>query len=148
MHAANSTTADRLNDVDYIDSQGAVIWDTSANSGYNYDIAGIGRDDASELNQKQSRSVNNALDSGSRGQGVVTMGLSNVYNTNNLNPNTINDKEFLIWGNDGVDLDDPSVDVLVNMSSSIAPALTTDVEFYGIARTWNVVEVGGDIPEV
>jgi len=137
---------------DYVNSDGTVIWDQNtgvpANDVFNYDIAGIGRDDASELYQKQSRSVNNDLDSGSRGQGVVTMGLSNVYNTNNLNPNTINDKEFLIWGNDGVDLDDPSVDVLVNMSSSIAPALTTDVEFYGIARTWKVVEVGGDIPEV
>lgn len=137
---------------DYVNSDGTVIWDQNtgvpANDVFNYDIAGIGRDDASGLYQKQSRSVNNALDSGSRGQGVVTMGLSNVYNTNNLNPNTINDKEFLIWGNDGVDLDDPSVDVLVNMSSSIAPAITTDVEFYGIARTWKVVEVGGDIPEV
>ena len=137
---------------DYVNSDGTVIWDQNtgvpANDVFNYDIAGIGRDDASGLYQKQSRSVNNVLDSGSRGQGVVTMGLSNVYNTNNLNPNTINDKEFLIWGNDGVDLDDPSVDVLVNMSSSIAPALTTDVEFYGIARTWKVVEVGGDIPEV
>lgn len=137
---------------DYVDSDGTVIWDQNtgvpANDVFNYDIAGIGRDDASGLYQKQSRSVNNALDSGSRGQGVLTMGLSNVYNTNNLNPNTINDKEFLIWGNDGVDLDDPSVDVLVNMSSSISPALSTDVEFYGIARTWKVVEVGGDIPEV
>lgn len=137
---------------DYVNSDGTVIWDQNtgvpANDVFNYDIAGIGRDDASGLYQKQSRSVNNALDSGSRGQGVLTMGLSNVYNTNNLNPNTINDKEFLIWGNDGVDLDDPSVDVLVNMSSSITPSLTTDVEFYGIARTWKVVEVGGDIPEV
>jgi len=137
---------------DYVNSDGTVIWDQTtgvpSNDVFNYDIAGIGRDDASGLYQKQSRSANNALDSGSRGQGVVTMGLSNVYNTNNLNPNTINDKEFLIWGNDGVDLDDPSVDVLVNMSTSIAPALTTGVEFHGIARTWKVVEVGGDIPEV
>jgi hypothetical protein len=36
-----------------------VIWDKTANSGYNNDIAGIGRDDNSVLAQKQSISVNN-----------------------------------------------------------------------------------------
>ncbi|REE83588.1 putative secreted protein (Por secretion system target) [Lutibacter oceani] len=136
---------------DYVDSDGTVIWDQSVNSGYNYDIAGIGRDDASELNQKQSRSVNNALDGATRGQGVLTMGLTNIYDTNNLNPNTLNDKEFLMWGNDGVDLDNPSVDVDVDMSINITPAILpsgTPVEFHGIARTWKVKETGGDIPTV
>jgi hypothetical protein len=139
---------------DYVNSDGTVIWDQNtgvpANDVFNYDIAGIGRDDASGLYQKQSRSINNALDSGSRGQGVLTMGLSNVYDTNNLNPNTINDKEFLIWGNDGVDLDDPAIVVNVDMSTSISPVIPggTWVQFNGIARTWKVVESGGDIPEV
>ncbi|MEZ4796593.1 MAG: choice-of-anchor D domain-containing protein [Flavobacteriaceae bacterium] len=139
---------------DYVNSDGTVIWDQNtgvpANDVFNYDIAGIGRDDASGLYQKQSRSVNNDLDSGSRGQGVLTMGLANVYDTNNLNPNTINDKEFLIWGNDGVDLDDPAVVVDVDMSTSISPVIPggTWVQFNGIARTWKVVESGGDVPEV
>ena len=52
---------------DYVNSDGTVIWDQSANVGYNYDITGIGRDDVSGLNQKQSRSVNNDLDGGLRG---------------------------------------------------------------------------------
>jgi len=139
---------------DYVNSDGTVIWDQNtgvpADDVFNYDVAGIGRDDASGLYQKQSRSVNNVLDSGTRGQGVVTMGLANVYNTNNLNPNTINNKEFLVWGNDGVDLDDPAVVVDVDMSTSITPAIPggTWVQFNGIARTWKVVESGGDIPEV
>ncbi|WP_191858925.1 choice-of-anchor D domain-containing protein [Hanstruepera ponticola] len=137
---------------DYVDSDGTVIWDQ--NSGvaiddvFNYDIAGIGRDDDSDLYQKQSRSVNNASDGAGRTQGVLTIGINEIYDTNNLNPNTLNDKEFLVWGNDGVDLDDPSVDVVVNMSTDISPALTTEVEFYAIARTWKVVENGGDIPSV
>jgi len=138
---------------DYVDSDGTVIWDvntgTPSEDVFNYDIAGIGRDDASDLLQKQSRSVNNDLDGGTRGQGVVTMGISSIYDTNNLNPDTqLQDKQFLIWGNDGVDLDDPAVIVDVNMSSSITPGLSTWVQFNGIARTWKVVERGGDIPSV
>ncbi|MGG5487141.1 choice-of-anchor D domain-containing protein [Gaetbulibacter sp. PBL-D1] len=138
---------------DYVDSDGTVIWDvntgTPSEDVFNYDIAGIGRDDASDLLQKQSRSVNNDLDGGTRGQGVVTMGISSIYDTNNLNPDTqLQDKQFLIWGNDGADLDDPAVIVDVNMSSSITPGLSTWVQFNGIARTWKVVERGGDIPSV
>ncbi len=43
---------------DYTASNGTIIWDRAANSGYANDITGIGRDDASALSQKQSRSIN------------------------------------------------------------------------------------------
>lgn len=137
---------------DYVDSDGTIIWDADtgvpSEDVFNYDIAGIGRDDVSELHQKQSRSVNNADDNG-RSQGVLTMGISNIYDTNNLNPSTeLTNKQFLMWGNDGVDLDDPEVQVDVNMSANISPALESWVQFNGIARTWKVVENGGDIPSV
>lgn len=143
---------------DYVDSDGTLIWDantgTPAEDVFNYDIAGIGRDDASDLLQKQSRSVNNAVDGGFRAQGVLTIGMGNISNTNNLNTNTdLEDKEFLVWGNDGVDLDNPAVVVDVDMSTDISPAILggTHVQFNGIARTWKVVEKvgpGGDIPAV
>ncbi|WP_338733412.1 LamG-like jellyroll fold domain-containing protein [Mangrovimonas cancribranchiae] len=144
---------------DYVDSDGNVIWDADAEN-FNYDIAGIGRDDASELLQKQSRSVNNAtathshtdLDDNYRSQGVLTMGLSQVYDTNHENitnnGTTFSDKQFLMWGNDGESLHGPQVTVQINMSEDISPALETEVEFNGIARTWKVVERGGDIPTV
>jgi len=141
---------------DYVDSDGTLIWDantgTPAEDVFNYDIAGIGRDDASDLLQKQSRSVNNAVDGGFRAQGVLTIGMGAISNTNNLNTNSeLEDKEFLVWGNNGIDLDTASPDITVNMSSSISPALTTDVSFSAISRTWKVVEnvgSGGDIPSV
>ncbi|NRA92565.1 MAG: MAM protein, partial [Psychroserpens sp.] len=137
---------------DYVDSDGTVIWDQSANSGYNYDIAGIGRDDASELNQKQSRSVNNASDVDGRTEGILTFGLTDIYDTNNLNQTTnattFNDKEFLMWGNNGADLNLASSTITVNMSAGITPALTTDVSFTAMQRVWKVVENGGDIPTV
>ena len=137
---------------DYVDSDGTVIWDQSVNSGYNYDIAGIGRDDASELNQKQSRSVNNASDGGGRTEGILTFGLSDIYDTNKLNQisnaTSFNDKEFLIWGNNGADLNLASSTISVNMSAGITPALNTDVSFTAMQRVWKVVENGGDIPRV
>jgi len=138
---------------DYVDSDGTVIWDQSSDSGtYNYDIAGIGRDDASELNQKQSRSVNNASDGTGRTEGILTFGLTDIYDTNKLNqstnPTTLNDKEFLVWGNNGADLNLASSTVSVNMSAGITPALTTNVSFTAMQRVWKVEEVGGDIPTV
>ncbi|MFK7781827.1 choice-of-anchor D domain-containing protein [Psychroserpens sp.] len=141
---------------DYVDSDGTVIWDQSANVGYNYDIAGIGRDDASELNQKQSRSVNNANDDmdsdpeTNRTQGILTIGLTDIYDTNKLNQSdnatSLNDKEYLVWGNNGANLNSAAGEEFVNMSSGISPALTTTVSFVAMQRVWKVVENGGDIP--
>lgn len=137
---------------DYVDSSGSVIWDQSANSGYNYDIAGIGRDDASELNQKQSKSINNGVDGIGETEGILTIGLTDIYDTNNLNiannTNTLNDREYLVWGNNGADLDLAASMISVNMSAGITPSLNTDVTFTGMQRVWKVVENGGDIGRV
>ena len=137
---------------DYVNSDGTVIWDVNtgvpANDVFNYDIAGIGRDDVSDLYQKQSRSVNNAADGTGRTQGILTMGVTDLYDTNSQNPNTFGNKQFLMWGNNGVNLNNPAVVVDVNMSTDISPALTSWVQFNGIARTWKVVENGGDFPTV
>lgn len=51
----NSGTSSTYN---YISTKGTTIYDKSANTGFTNDIAGIGRDDVSGLNQKQSISVN------------------------------------------------------------------------------------------
>ena len=137
---------------DYVNSDGTVIWDQSANSGYNYDIAGIGRDDASELNQKQSSSVNDAVDGSGPIEGILTVGLTDIYDTNEdnktSNATNLNDKEFLMWGNNGVDLNLAASTIMVNMSAGITPALNTDVSFIGMQRVWKFVETGGDIPRV
>ncbi|NRB61332.1 MAG: choice-of-anchor D domain-containing protein [Winogradskyella sp.] len=136
---------------DYVDSDGTVIWDESANTGYNYDIAGIGRDDISELNQKQSRSVNDAADGTGRIEGILTIGLGDIYDTNTINKNTnavtFNDKEFLVWGNNGADLDLASSTINVDMSSGIS-GVSTPVTFTGMQRIWKFVETGGDVPSV
>ncbi|MGB3149612.1 MAG: hypothetical protein WBB27_03030, partial [Maribacter sp.] len=50
-------TLDQTSERDYLASDATIIWDASSNSGYASDIFGIGRDDASGLSQKVSKSV-------------------------------------------------------------------------------------------
>lgn len=124
--------------LDYVDSNGTTIYNASA--GYNYDIAGIGRDDVAQLNQKQSKTVNKTDD--------ITLGLDTIFATNNLNTNTFaGDRRFLVWGNNDASLA-AAAPLTVNISSGIAPALTTNVDFTAVQRIWRVVETGGDVGTV
>ena len=87
-------TLDQTVAQNYIGSDGTTIfWNATTNTGYNNNIAGIGRDDISALYQKQSQSQN----SGSH----VVMALGTVAASNQANANTItSDKQFFIWGDD------------------------------------------------
>ncbi len=84
------------NNNNYVATNAAITWDRVLNSTYANDITGIGRDDATALHQKQSRSVN-------------TTGLVTLYNgtyaagifpvENSLNTNTFpSDLSFLLVG--------------------------------------------------
>ncbi|WP_420384831.1 T9SS type A sorting domain-containing protein [Roseivirga sp.] len=80
----------------YVNTSGTTIWDANANASYSNDIAGIGRDDAACLAQKQSASSN----AGS----VITMGHGGIFSDNVSNTNNFSvDQSFLIWGDDGAD---------------------------------------------
>jgi hypothetical protein len=126
--------------MNYTNSAGSTIWNVNtgvpANDVFNYDIAGIGRDDITRLTQKQSRSINNAND--------ITIGLKEIFDTNKDNTGEFDtDKRFLVWGNNGVSTAVQSV--TVNLSSGISPALLTDVSYKRISKIWKVVETGGDV---
>ena len=155
----------RLNDTDYIDSQETVIWDTSATDDFgnfhNYDVAGIGRDDASHLDQRQSRSQNDEVDAsgayvGEPNSGFLTMALTDTYNTNNENlaaTSPLVDRQFLMWGNNNADLGEDALSTVVDMSEKRSddtsdPSLKTEVSFVSMARIWKVVETGGDVGKV
>ncbi len=122
----------------YFDSSSNVIWDITANSGYNYDIAGIARDDGSDFIQKQSKSINPTA--------VVSIGLGDVTLTNNANSNTFNaDRDYLIWGHDGnaMTTAPASSDITINLGPTTVTTITQRVE-----RNWKIVETGGDVPTV
>ncbi|OIQ28277.1 MAG: hypothetical protein BM564_09395 [Bacteroidetes bacterium MedPE-SWsnd-G2] len=153
QNSSSVLTDYRENDVNYIDSQGTVIWDTAANAGYNFDIAGIGRDNNSILDQRQSKSQNDESDVNGPTSGLISMALTEIYPTNKenqtTNTNSFNDREFLVWGNNNASLDGAAVNVTVDMSEDLGDAsLVTNVNFTAIPRVWKVVETGGDVGKV
>ena len=124
--------------MNYYDSNGNIIWNSGLNFGYNYDIAGIARDDASDLIQKQSKSINSTA--------AVTIGLGDVALTNNANSSSFNaNRDYLIWGHDGNSLAvaPPSSDITI----LLGPTTTTTITQRTL-RTWKIVESGGDVPTV
>jgi hypothetical protein len=81
---------------DYLASDGTTtIYNIS---GFDNDIAGIGRDDSTALYQKQSRSLNTTT-------GQVIMALGIAATTNAANTASIPaDKQFMVWGDDSASI--------------------------------------------
>ncbi|HRW08390.1 MAG TPA: choice-of-anchor D domain-containing protein, partial [Caldilineaceae bacterium] len=115
------------NNYNYVDSSGTVIWDATANATYSNDIAGIGRDSASALNQKQSQSIN--------GDDPVIISLGTPAATNAANSNTFSaNKSYLIWGND---------DGEVSYGTSYSPiSFSPTAGYFRMDRVWKVQETG------
>lgn len=90
----NEIISGSIREGDYVSSDGTtVIWTYANNATYHNDVAGIGRDDASCFEQKQSTSANNG--------NIVTMGLGTIAADNSANMNSFTDDgDFLVWGND------------------------------------------------
>ncbi len=81
---------------DYAASSGTTLKDIT--DGYANEIVGIGRDDCSGFNQKQSKSVED--------EGIVILSLGAIAATNQSNVNTFSaDENFLVVGNDGQSVD-------------------------------------------
>ncbi len=123
---------------DYINSFDNTVWDVSGNTGFNYHVAGIGRDSISDLNQKQSKTLNLTNE--------VTIGLGGVYATNSINTSEFTkDGDFLVWGNDNGAFSGSSTNT-VTIASGITTSLTR------IDRKYKIVEdndhVNGDVGTV
>ncbi len=123
---------------DYVNSFNTKVWDITANAGYNYHVTGIGRDSISDLNQKQSKTINTTDE--------VTIGLGGLFTTNSANPNEFKkDGDFLVWGcNNGV-FSGTNTNT-VTIATGVTTALTR------IDRTWKIVEskedVNGDVGNI
>jgi hypothetical protein len=100
----------------YTASNGALVWSGSTNSSYNNDIAGIAKDDDTELEQLKSKSVN--------ASSILTIANGTDINS----PSSFAaDNSFLIWGHNGGS----------NMALTGDYLGKTDA---GIARVWRVSE--------
>ena len=116
----------------YIASDGSIVFDKSINTGYNNDIAGIGRDDASGLNKKQSISVNTS--------DPVTIGLSFIAANNDANNSTFtNDLSFLVWGNNSL----PCVSNYSTTTSGLPIGVQARLQRIWKAQATNFGGIGG-----
>lgn len=119
--------------MDYQDSNGNVVWNQAANAGYNYDIAGIFRDDSSQHSQKQSQSINPT--------DVMTIGLTDIYTTNTANTNTFTtNRSYLVWGANGGTMMNSGVNLNIDLGPTTITTITEVVN-----RKYKIVETGGDV---
>ncbi|WP_367390798.1 hypothetical protein [Lewinella sp. LCG006] len=120
---------------DYILSNGTKAWDYTANTAYHNNVAGIVRDDASGLYQKQAIGIeDNSTANGT--DALVTIGIgTGLASQNPDNANTFsNDLASLMWGNN-------------NASASYGTSYTPNsfspaAGYFHYDRIWKVSETG------
>lgn len=114
-------TLDQSPATDYIASDGTTrMWTATDNTGYNYRITGIGRDDCTDLYQKQSLSVETG--------GILAMAIGDAVEASNTdNASTIdNNNSYFVFADD-------NASVLYNTELTGSQDLTVRMQ-----RTWKV----------
>ena len=112
-------TLDQTTATNYVRSNGSTIYSAATFAGYLSDVAGIGRDDNTDLSQTSSKSQNT--------NSVIT-----IFNPSNLNANN----EFLVWGSNNGSLTTP------NTSDVQSPIVRR------LSRVWRTAEPNGNIGTV
>ncbi|MBK7407030.1 MAG: hypothetical protein IPJ40_02505 [Saprospirales bacterium] len=122
-------TLDQTAAQNYLASDGSTLmWDASTTGSYKHDIAGIGRDDCSTLDQRQSRSVNS--------DAIVTMGLGAIAASNAANANAFGaNQQFLVWANND------AAPAKANSTTNNLPSGVNE----RMTRVWQVEENNGDV---
>lgn len=125
----NETIAGAVVEGDYVASNGTTItFDYSDDTGFVTNVAGIGRDDDTCLEQRQSRSANS--------DAILTVGLGEIASTNAANTNTfVDDLDFLTWGTDGAST------AFANITTAGTPG-TVNERMLRIWRAQDTGEVG------
>ena len=111
----------------YYSADGSVIWNVSQNAGYNFDIAGIGRDDIGALDQRKSHSINGATNT--TYSDILTVSKGDNFDS----PSAFsNNASYLVWGrNDAI----PQGDYLVDVE---APIITRFMRVWKAQQKGNV----------
>jgi len=113
-----------LQSMDYINSAGSVVFGTNTtHSNFNYNVAGIGRDDASGLSQPKSRSTNDSQD------------IISIANGDFATPASFtNNNEYLLWGHNNRNLQADVVQATINHGG-------TSIDRY-LSRIWSTQLTG------
>lgn len=113
-------TLDQTSATNYLAGDGGIVWNATTNAAYNDDIAGLARDDASELDQRQSSSLNSSA-------------IIQLANGQHVAPSTYSvDDSWLIWGHDG-GATTIGTDNIDNSNATTSNRMT---------RVWRVQETG------
>jgi len=120
-------TLDQTTPSNYVASDGSVYWDATAyNSAYNFDIAGIIRDDNATLNNRIAKSSN----AGS----IMAMAVSNDFEVSNIDASrtaeSLANLDAMVWANNNL------------ATSFVTVPTSTGGEIYPIERVWQVQEQG------
>jgi hypothetical protein len=107
---------------DYVNSGGNAVWTKDDNTGFHHNIAGIARDNAGALYQKQSWSTN----AGNQ----VLIGVGGLANTNAANGGELTNGQYLIWGDNGL-----------AKSPTVATSAFTGISHH-FAAIWKVENTG------
>ncbi|TQD36227.1 T9SS type A sorting domain-containing protein [Haloflavibacter putidus] len=113
-------TLDQNTATDYVVSNGSAVWDASANTAYNQTVFGIGRDDASGLDQRVSKSVNDIVSI------ALDLDFTSLNNDVNRTSNHINNLQFLMLSNNNGSISETTAE------------LPTGNFFARVAREWRV----------
>jgi len=115
--------------LDYLNTSSTVIWNQSDNVGYNNDIGGIAKDDATGLNQPKSHSTNTTAGSFND---IVTIANGTSFGTP---PSITTNNSALIWGhNNGPTM---NTGVVVNIITDNGETMQTIFQ-----RHWKSQESG------
>jgi hypothetical protein len=105
----------------YVSSSKQLLWDAERNQTYQNNIAGLGRDDAFGLHQKQAGS---AYDSG-----FLVMSAGALARSNAENRTTLRNNDFILWGDNGKTL-------------TVVPGNGADSVLAMVQRKWMVTATG------
>lgn len=113
------TLGNNTSPVNYLSSAGTTIW--TADAAFQYDVFGIGKDDASQLSQNSSNSYNTGS-----GTGAGQSGKGNIVVSS---PSSFDDGDFLMIGHNNEPLTRHSTDL---------PAAYADR--YRVKREWKAIQ--------
>ncbi len=119
----NELVSGSIREGDYLAPDGStIVWShLSQGTDYYHSVAGIGRYDFYNQNQKQSHSETDSA--------LITIGLGDIYGTNAANPNTFTyDPAVLLWAHNNAPL-------VFSIAGAPAP-------YKKIERSWRVQETG------
>lgn len=104
----------------YLNTNGSVVWDATANVVYRNNIAGIGRDDIEGLDQRQSKSINSGA--------ILAIGLGSIATDNLANTNAFtNDTTYLLWGSNSTALTVSNTDLPAVFSQRLTQEWKTSI---------------------